>query len=73
MELHIPSYYPKFRCLAGACPHTCCAWWEVPVDEASVAFYQNVPGELGAALTPPSPPTRTESPASASPAANAPF
>ena len=50
MELHIPSYYPKFRCLAGACPHTCCAWWEVPVDEASVAFYQNVPGELGAAL-----------------------
>lgn len=56
MELHIPSYYPKFRCLAGACPHTCCAWWEVPVDEASAALYQAVPGALGerlrAALTP---------------------
>ena len=50
MELHIPSYYPKFRCLAGACPHTCCAWWEVPVDEASATFYRDVPGELGAAL-----------------------
>lgn len=50
MELHIPSYYPKFRCLAGSCPHTCCAWWEVPVDEGSAAFYQSAPGELGARL-----------------------
>ena len=56
MELHIPGYYSKFRCLAGKCPHTCCAWWEVPVDEKSAAFYQAVPGELGerlrTALTP---------------------
>lgn len=50
MELHIPSYYPKFRCLAGACPHTCCAWWEVPVDEGSAAFYQNAPDKLGERL-----------------------
>lgn len=50
MELHIPSYYSKFRCLAGNCPHTCCAWWEVPVDEESAAFYQSVPGELGERL-----------------------
>lgn len=50
MELHIPNYYPKFRCLAGDCPHTCCAWWEVPVDESSSAFYQTVPGELGERL-----------------------
>lgn len=50
MELHIPNYYPKFRCLAGDCPHTCCAWWEVPVDEASAAFYRTVPGALGERL-----------------------
>lgn len=50
MELHIPNYYSKFRCLAGDCPHTCCAWWEVPVDEESAAFYQTVPGELGQKL-----------------------
>ena len=50
MELHIPSYYPKFRCLAGDCPHTCCAWWEVPVDKASAAFYRTVPGALGERL-----------------------
>lgn len=50
MELHLPNYYEEFRCLAGACPHTCCAWWEVPVDERSAAFYRTVPGELGQAL-----------------------
>lgn len=50
MELHIPNYYSKFRCLAGECPHTCCAWWEVPVDQASAAFYQAVPGALGERL-----------------------
>ncbi len=51
MELHIPNYYPKFRCLAQDCPHTCCAWWEVPVDAESAAFYQTVPGGLGGRLT----------------------
>lgn len=50
MELHIPNYYSKFRCLAGDCPHTCCAWWEVPVDGESAAFYRTVPGELGERL-----------------------
>lgn len=50
MELHIPGYYHKFRCLAGACPHTCCAWWEVPVDPSSAAFYRSVPGTLGERL-----------------------
>lgn len=50
MELHIPNYYSKFRCLAGDCPHTCCAWWEVPVDGESAAFYRTVPGGLGQRL-----------------------
>lgn len=50
MELHIPHYYPRFRCLAGRCPHTCCAWWEVPVDEETAGFYRTVPGEPGRRL-----------------------
>ena len=29
----VPDYYEQFRCLAGACPHTCCAKWEVVIDE----------------------------------------
>ena len=47
MELHTPGWYPAFRCLASACPHTCCAWWEVPVDGASARFYENLPGPEG--------------------------
>ncbi len=50
MERHRPGYFDRFRCLAGACPHTCCACWEVPVDEESAAAYQSVPGELGGRL-----------------------
>jgi len=50
MERHRPGYWDRFRCLAGACPHTCCACWEVPVDEESVTAYRTVPGELGGRL-----------------------
>ncbi len=27
-----PDDYAAFRCLAGACPQTCCAAWEIVVD-----------------------------------------
>lgn len=50
MELHKPSYYKHFRCLAGECPDTCCAWWEVPVDGESARRYAALPGDLGEAL-----------------------
>lgn len=42
-----PSYYDDFRCLAGACPDSCCQEWAVQVDEASAAFYRSLPGALG--------------------------
>lgn len=47
MELHIPNYYSRFHCLAGECPHTCCALWEVPVSEDYAAFCRGAPGPLG--------------------------
>lgn len=47
MLIRVPDYYPNFRCLAGACPHTCCAKWEVVIDQDSAAAYQTVPGPLG--------------------------
>jgi len=43
----MPRYYPLFRCAAGDCPDTCCQDWEVVLDEASVAYFRTVPGELG--------------------------
>ncbi len=48
METHAPQYYPAFRCLEGRCPHTCCAaGWEIPVDPATAALYETLPGPLG--------------------------
>jgi len=33
-----PKYFNKFVCIAGNCPDTCCAGWEVVIDEK----FQNV-------------------------------
>lgn len=50
MKWVAPEYYLHFRCIAGACRHTCCAGWEIDVDEESRERYRAVPGELGARL-----------------------
>lgn len=48
MELHAPQYYASFRCLAGECPHTCCAaGWEIPVDPGTAKLYEILPDALG--------------------------
>ena len=33
MELFTPQYYTHFRCIASACPDSCCKEWEVDVDD----------------------------------------
>lgn len=45
-----PDYYKEFTCLGGACPDTCCAQWEVVVDDDTAARYASVPGDLGRRL-----------------------
>ena len=45
-----PDFYGRFACRAGACRHSCCRGWEIDVDEDSAAYYETVPGELGAKL-----------------------
>ena len=47
MKLIAPAYYPRFRCLAGACRHTCCRGWEIDVDDAALSRYAQVGGPLG--------------------------
>ena len=44
------DYFHDFHCLAGACPHTCCAGWEVVLDEETALRYFQVPGALGEKL-----------------------
>ena len=50
MDVSKPSYYDAFRCLAGACPDSCCKEWDVDVDDASAARYRALPGPLGQRL-----------------------
>ena len=47
MLIRLPDYYQEFRCLAGACPHTCCAKWEVVIDPDTAASYRGLSGPLG--------------------------
>ena len=47
MKIIRPQYYDTFRCIAAACPDSCCKEWAVVVDEDKAAFYRSLPGELG--------------------------
>lgn len=46
MLVKIPSYYKKFKCIAGECSDTCCDGWKIILDEESVKKYQNHNGIL---------------------------
>ena len=50
MEIRYPAYYDTFRCLAGACPDSCCKEWAVAIDPEAEAKYRALPGPLGDAL-----------------------
>ncbi len=50
MEITKPSYFDSFRCIAVACPDSCCQEWDVQVDEESAALYRQLPGNLGKKL-----------------------
>ncbi len=41
------SCFQSFQCIAGACPDTCCAGWEVDLDDDTVRRYRPIPGPLG--------------------------
>ena len=47
MQIRKPSFYEAFRCIASACPDSCCKEWDVAVDRKTAAFYRTIPGELG--------------------------
>ena len=36
----IPHYYNRFQCMAGSCPDTCCAGWEIAIDPKSLKKYR---------------------------------
>lgn len=50
MRIKTPDYYKEFKCIAGDCKDTCCAGWEVDVDEAAQRYYETVSGDFGQRL-----------------------
>lgn len=47
MEYIRPSYYKDFRCVAADCEDTCCAGWQIGIDEESKKVYEHVAGGFG--------------------------
>lgn len=46
MEIVKPKYFNSFKCVAGRCPDTCCAGWDVEIDDASAEKYKSETGCL---------------------------
>ena len=32
----VPHYYRKFQCIASECEDTCCAGWEIMIDDKAL-------------------------------------
>lgn len=47
MRYIVPDYYKKFKCLASDCPATCCAGWQIMIDDKSLKKYASCPGIFG--------------------------
>lgn len=47
MIKYYPSFYGQFRCLASDCPDSCCAQWEIPVDDKSWEFFSSLQTPFG--------------------------
>ena len=44
MQFTFPDYYKEFSCIAGACPDTCCAGWQIVIDDKTLKKYQHLKG-----------------------------
>ena len=45
-----PDFYDDFRCIASACRHSCCAGWEIDIDEDTADYYAELSGAIGGEL-----------------------
>ena len=46
MKIIKPNFYKDFKCIAGACPDSCCQGWEVDADGESLKYYASLSPEL---------------------------
>ncbi|SHH72922.1 flagellin lysine-N-methylase [Clostridium grantii] len=50
MKIRVPDYFKNFRCIASECEDTCCAGWEVVIDDDTYNHYQEVKLDFGKRL-----------------------
>lgn len=47
MKIRVPKYFKDFKCIADKCEDTCCAGWEVVIDDEALESYKEVQGDFG--------------------------
>ena len=47
MKYQKPSFFDQFKCIGSACTDTCCAGWEIEVDETTAQGYLAEKGAFG--------------------------
>ncbi len=50
MKIRYPSYYEQFSCIADRCEDTCCAGWEIDIDDETYQYYSKIEGIFGEEL-----------------------
>lgn len=50
IKIKFPDYYEKFSCIADKCEKTCCASWQVVVDDEARQRYEKETAKLGEKL-----------------------
>ena len=50
MKTRVPDYYKDFKCIADKCEDTCCAGWEIVIDDETYEKYEKVNGNFGLRL-----------------------
>ncbi len=50
MKYLLLETFTDFKCIGSACPFTCCAGWNIIIDEDSEEYYESVEGEFGERL-----------------------
>lgn len=47
MQYTVPHYYKSFACTASECSDTCCAGWQIMIDEKTLEKYKKAKGPFG--------------------------
>ena len=50
MKIRVPDYFKEFKCIASECEDTCCAGWQIVIDNETFIKYQNISGKFGQRL-----------------------